>query len=276
MLLMKNDNNELLNAKMRTSKVKNIKKENYRIKTIEINAGIDAKPGQFIMVWVPGVGERPFSITSNQPLTLVIADVGPVSNALCSMKPGDLFTFRGPLGNAFQINKKNKKVLLVGGGYGVAPVYFLASKIRKQMKKKKSDITVILAVRNEKDIIYWQKFKRIGCKTVVSTDDGTKGFKGNAVECVKEQFKKKNFDCIYACGPEKMMYPLALFCKENKIPCQLSLERYMKCGLGICGSCALDGVFVCRDGPVFSSNDALAFKEFGYLIRDGSGRAKEI
>ena len=260
------------NKLMETTKVANITQENYRIKTIELEAELEAEPGQFLMVWVPGVGERPFSIGLAKPLTLTIANVGPVSNAVCSMNAGDLLSFKGPLGNGFCLDKKSKEVLLVGGGYGVVPLYFLASEAKQVGIKT----MVVLGARNEKDIVYEEKFKKLGCSVVVATDDGSKGFRGNAIECTKDQFKKKKFGSVYSCGPEKMMYFLALYCKENSVPCQLSLERYMKCGLGICRSCALNKVFVCRDGPVFSGEMLLNLSDFGKITRDGTGKIKPL
>ncbi|MFA6531229.1 MAG: dihydroorotate dehydrogenase electron transfer subunit [Candidatus Micrarchaeia archaeon] len=255
-----------------TAKITKVSEENYRIKTFETDAKIDGKPGQFVMVWVPGVGERPFSLLNANPVSLTIANVGRVSDAIHKLKVGDKLTFRGPLGNGFELEtgKKAKKILLVGGGYGVVPLYWLAS----EAKNKKISVTMVVGARNEKDIIFTEKFKRAGANVVVATDDGTLGFKGNAVEAAKKEGMEK-FDCVCSCGPEKMMYYLALACKEAKVPCQLSLERHMKCGLGICGSCDLNGFSVCRDGPVFEGEKALSFSEFGKSKRDATGKKVE-
>lgn len=254
----------------RTVKVTSIKEDNYRIKTLECDSSIVAKPGQFVMVWVPGVGERPFSLLSANPLSLTIAKVGPVSEAIHKLNTGDLFTFRGPLGNGFDF-KKHNKILLVGGGYGVVPLYFLA----KEAVAEKKSVTVILAARNDKDIVLENLFSALGVKVITATDDGSKGFKGNAVDAAKKE-GLKDFDCVFSCGPEKMVYFLALACKESGVPSQVSLERYMKCGIGVCGSCDLGGLCVCRNGPVFEGEKMLKISEFGSKKRNSEGILQNI
>jgi len=245
---------------MQTTTIKRIIEENYRIKTFELDTSLScSKPGQFAMVWVPRVGERPMSIGSGAPLSFTVAKVGPVSEALHKLKKGDLFSFRGPFGNGFNFSSKTyKKILLVGGGYGVVPLSFLA----EEAKKKKISVTAIIAARSAEEIILEKQLKKSCSKVIIATDDGSKGFKGNAVQAAKAE-NLSSFDCVFACGPEKMMYYLALACREAEVPCQLSLERQMKCGMGICGSCAIGSKLVCKDGPIFSGEDALGMKEFG-------------
>lgn len=263
-------------AMMVTAKIKSIAQENHKTKTFELDCSLKSKPGQFCMVWVPGIGEKPFSIMQCNPLSFTVVDVGPVSNALHALKQGDLLTFRGPFGNGFSVSRHGTQdsgpILLVGGGCGTVPLYFLASEARK----KGIGVTVIIAAKSEKDLLMEPHFNQAGCHIVLATDDGSKGFKGNAVECAKTEIEKKKFDAVYSCGPEKMMYYLAQLCKEKAVSCELSLERYMKCGMGICGSCAINGMFVCRDGPVFTGEKALSFTEFGKSKRASSGCAVNL
>lgn len=258
-------NSDESSVPIQTTTIKRIIDENYRIKTFGLGVSIpEAKPGQFAMVWVPQVGERPMSIGSGAPLSFTVSKVGPVSEALHKLKKGDLFSFRGPFGNGFKFPKSAKpktqksRLLLVGGGYGVVPLSFLA----EEAKKKKISVTAIIAARNADDILFEGRFRKSCAKVIVATDDGSKGFKGNAVQAAKAE-NLSSFDCVFSCGPEKMMYYLALACKDAKVQCQLSLERQMKCGMGICGSCAIGGKLVCKDGPIFSGEDALGMKEFG-------------
>ena len=103
-----------------------------------------------------------------------------------------------------------------------------------------------------------------------------KRWKEESVNKFLELDEKKKFDCVYACGPEKMLKAVADFCKEKKLRCQVSLERYMKCGFGICGSCDINGKLVCKDGPVFEGEEVLSFGEFGKNHRDASGTLKEV
>lgn len=258
---------------MQTCKILRTTDENYRIKTFEIDARPHAKPGQYIMVWIPRVGERPMSLGGTDPILLSVANVGKFSSEIHKLKAGDIISFRGPLGNPFKLPRtqdtKHRTILLVGGGYGVVPMHFLA----KEAKETGIAPVIVIGGRKAGDIIYEKSFAELGVEILVTTDDGSKGMKGNALDGVKYLVEKgKTFSEVYSCGPEMMMYYLALYCKEMNIPCQVSVERYMKCGINICGACAIDGKLCCRDGPVFSGEQALKFKDFGKASRDASGK----
>jgi dihydroorotate dehydrogenase electron transfer subunit len=276
--------------KMSSSKVRKVSAENYRVTTIEVeHALVEAEPGQFIMVWVPGVGEKPMSIGNRQPLTISVADVGPVSNALSKLKAGELISFRGPLGKPFTLPEaKNKtrnpnpgsgkasagsrpRILVIGGGYGVVPMYFLARCAREEGV----DAMAVIGGKSARDIIYEKQLFAVCSEVFITTDDGSKGRKGNVMAEVAPLMEGKRFDCVYCCGPERMMQAVAKLCKENKTPCQVSVERYMKCGVGVCGSCSINGKLCCVDGPVFDGEDALRLSEFGKRSREASGLAKE-
>lgn len=261
-----------INNKVHTNKVKKIIDENYRVKSIEIEHNIpNALPGQFLMVWLPGIGERPMSIGNNTPLTISVANVGNVSSEICKLNVGDSISYRGPFGRPFSIPEKAKQILVVGGGYGVVPMYYLS----KVARESKIDSIAIIGSKTEKDIIY-QKHLFGVCKEVfITTDDGTRGRKGTVMIDVNEMLEKKTFDCVYACGPERMMYAVAQACRQHNVPCQVSLERYMKCGTGVCGSCAINGKFVCVDGPVFSAEEAFSLPDFGKKHRDATGQAHD-
>ncbi|MFH1393355.1 MAG: dihydroorotate dehydrogenase electron transfer subunit [Candidatus Micrarchaeota archaeon] len=263
--------NEYRKIPMQTARVVKIEDETDKVKTLELGCRlIDATPGQFLMVWVPELGERPISIANNDPLAITVANVGKVSGALHKLKKGDMVSFRGPLGSGFvepQGEEREGRILLIGGGYGVAPLYFLA----KMATKVGLAVDVVIGARNERDLLFEKKLYAVSSEVFVTTDDGSRGKKGNVMEEAGWLLKDRKFDMVYACGPERMMIAVAQHCRENEIPCQLSLERYMKCGLGVCGSCDLGGKSVCRDGPVFSGNEALNFSEFGKKKRDASG-----
>ncbi len=256
-----------------TSKVRKKIEENYRVRTIEIDHAMDkALPGQFLMVWVPGVGERPMSIGNGSPLTISVASVGKVSEEICKLKEGDNISFRGPFGNPFFIPEGAKRILCVGGGYGVVPMYFLS----RVAKESGLESLVVIGGRSDKDII-WEKPLYSVCKEVfITTDDGSRGKKGNVMVEVSWLVEGKKIDAVYACGPERMMEAVARLCREHGIPCQVSVERYMKCGVGVCGSCDVGGKFACVDGPVFSGEEALALSDFGKAHRDASGRLQRL
>ena len=141
----------------------------------------------FFMLWIPHVGERPMSIGSANPLSLTVANVGKVSSALHNSKEGDLISFRGPIGNGFSIPKNAKNILLVGGGYGVVPLAFLAKVAKEQGVKS----TAIIGARKKEDIIYAKNFENLGSEVLVTTDDGNMGLKGNALDGVKHLIEQK-------------------------------------------------------------------------------------
>jgi dihydroorotate dehydrogenase electron transfer subunit len=260
-----------------TRKILKVIEENYRVRTIEIDHGMErALPGQFLMVWVPGVGERPMSIGNGNPLTISVAGVGKVSSEICKLKEGDAISYRGPFGRPFSLpipparkpeTGNRKRILCVGGGYGVVPMYFLS----KIARENGMDSLAVIGGRSDKDII-WEKQLFAVCKEVfITTDDGSRGKRGTVMVEVRWLVESRKVDCVYACGPEKMMEAVAKLCLEHYVPCQVSVERYMKCGVGVCGSCDINGKFACIDGPVMDGEEALALSEFGKGHRDAAG-----
>ena len=141
----------------------------------------------------------------------------------------------------------------------------------QQQAKKNKDITVILGVQQKKDLFFTDQIKKHANNVFITTDDGSEGYKGYASTLAAELLQEKEYDHIYTCGPEPMMN--ALLQKRNNTPLQASLERYMKCGIGLCGQCCIDhGLRVCRDGPVFSHTILEKDKEFGRYKRDETGK----
>ncbi len=279
---------------MFTNHVVKVIEENYRVKTIEIGHNMEsALPGQFLMIWVPGVGERPMSIGNSNPLTISVADVGKVSKEICSLKVGDLISYRGPFGNPFWIPEKEnnsnenktktqknetrnskpgtQNILVIGGGYGIVPMYFLS----KIAKENKISSTAGIGGRSGKDIIYEKQLFAVCKEVFVTTDDGSRGKKGTVMAEADFLIKSKKFDCVYACGPERMMHTVAHLCKEHGVACQVSVERYMKCGFGVCGSCDCSGKTACVNGPVMSGEMALSLPEFGRAHRDAAGKLEQ-
>ncbi len=261
-----------LNNPVRTARVHKTIDENYRVRTIELDCALpEALPGQFLMVWMPGIGERPMSIGNDQPLTISVANVGKVSGAMHKLVKGDAVSFRGPLGKPFSIPEGAKTILVIGGGYGVVPMYFLA----RVARENGINALAVVGARSADDIV-WEKQLFAVCREVfITTDDGTRGKKGNVMAEAQWLVEGKKIDAVYACGPERMMEAVAKLCLQHKIPCQISLERYMKCGVGVCGSCAIDGKLCCTDGPVFDAEIALSFREFGKKQRDASGKRQD-
>ncbi len=253
-----------------TATISRIITENSKVRTFELACDISASPGQFVMVWLPQVDEKPFCVVSPSPLTISIAKVGAFTTKIWELKEGDKVAFRGPYGKGF--SPKGKEILLVGGGYGAAPLYFLAS----QAKAKGIKVNVVLGARTADELLFEEKFAKLGCNVVIATNDGSKGLQGFSTIAAFGVMDKTKIDAVYSCGPEKMMQAIAKECQKRKIPCQLSLERFCKCGFGICGSCTINGYRVCQDGPVFEGEFLLGLDEFGAVKRSAAGQAEKM
>jgi dihydroorotate dehydrogenase electron transfer subunit len=170
----------------------------------------------------------------------------------------------------FGVPPKSKHILVIGGGYGVVPLFFLA----KLAREVGIEPTAVIGGRSDKDVIYEKHFFGVCKEVFVTTDDGSRGKKGTVMAEAQWLIESKKFDCVYCCGPERMMHAVATLCQQHKIPCQLSIERYMKCGVGICGACAIGDKLTCVDGPVFGAEEALKLNDFGGKHRDATGQFK--
>ena len=243
--------------------IKSIVKENRKTTTFFFYKNIEAEPGQFVMVWIPGLDEKPFAVTFTDPLGITVTKVGPFSSKLHQMYEGQKLGIRGPYGHGFKL--KGKKICIVSGGYGIIPLSFLVEKTLT----KNYEVTVIVGAKTKDDLFFLERLKK--SKLIITTDDGSAGMKGFATDALKEELKKETYDCVYTCGPEIMMRKVFEICEDHEIECQASLERYMKCGFGVCGQCCIDDLMVCKDGPVFNSEQLRRLTEFGVFGRDESG-----
>ena len=243
-------------------RITSVRNESNDTKTFEFVWNGEAKAGQFVMVWIPGVDEIPMSLSSvGKVKSITVKAIGNATKTIHELKEGDRIGIRGPHGNGFSADKK-KNILIVGGGVGIAALMPLI---------RETGADTIIGARNAGEVIMEAESKRYSKNVWISTDDGSCGFKGNAVQLMKEKMGLKKYDIVAACGPEIMLYYLHSACIESGTECQLSLERFMKCGAGLCGSCVMDGMRVCEDGPVFNSEQVSALKEFGKIKLDPSG-----
>lgn len=218
--------------------------ETPKVRTLTLDAALSAHPGQFVMVWLPRVDEKPFSLVDDHPVTLTVARVGPFSSQLHELRVGDRLWIRGPFGRGFDI--VGDRMLLVGGGYGLAPLALLAKRAAEVSHK-----VVVVGGATKDDLFFQDRFAERGCKVMVSTEDCSAGEGGLCTDVVAALLSKAKFDMVYGCGPEGMLDKLREICRQKGIPGQVSREAYMRCGMGVCGSCQRDGLLVCRDGPVF-------------------------
>jgi dihydroorotate dehydrogenase electron transfer subunit len=224
--------------------------ENETVRTLVFDQRMEAGPGQFVMAWLPGVDEKPFSLVCADPVTLTIARVGPFTTALHALEPEDSLWLRGPLGRPFSLTPSlpahPSPILLVAGGYGAAPLYFLAQRAVAVNRA----VTVVSGAQTSRDVLFARRFAALGARVVVTTEDGSLGIQGLATDAVAGLLDDTRYQCIYACGPEPMLEAVERLACAHSLPAQLSYERYMRCGFGVCGSCARGDWLVCRDGPV--------------------------
>ncbi len=228
-------------------KITDIRQDNYRTKTFVLDAQLAAYPGQFVMAWLPRFDEKPFSLVNANPVTLMITAVGPFSRLMHEQQPGDRVWIRGPFGQGFQVPAAQQRLALVGGGYGVAPLHWLA---RTQIEQA-AQITAIIGARTADDVLYAEHFTALRqVTTCVATEDGSAGLTGRATAALTPLLDAGKVDGIYACGPHGMLAALQNLGQRYAVPCQLSWEAYMRCGIGICGACEHEGQVLCLDGPV--------------------------
>ncbi len=223
---------------------------------------MECKPGQFIMVWLPGIDEKPMAVSyySKNEFAFTSHAVGEFTNKMDAMKKGDRIGIRGPYGSNF--SPKNN-ACVVAGGVGIASLSTLVGVLKNPV--------VICGARSKELLIYLKRFKNKNI--IAATDDGSYGRKGYTTDALNEILdKNKKIKIVYTCGPEMMMKKVFEICENHKVELEASLERYMACGFGVCGKCMIDDKIVCIDGPVFNSKHLRTFTEFGNFARLKSGR----
>ncbi|MGQ9542510.1 MAG: dihydroorotate dehydrogenase electron transfer subunit [Candidatus Bathyarchaeia archaeon] len=265
-----------LNHKPRIVRVERTVRETPSIKTIHFRDDLSsmASPGQFIMVWIPGLDEVPMSVSymSNAGgAAVTVKSIGSATKALNSLVEGRMIGVRGPYGKGFKPTGSGEALLVAGGsgGAALAPLSDLLSRIGIKF-------TIIIGARTADELLFLERHRRNVAsargRVVPVTEDGSYGVRGLASEVALEELQRHRYTEIYSCGPEAMIKSILDLSMRYSIPLQASLERIMKCGIGICGSCVIDSLRVCMDGPVFDGGVLMKLKEFGVARRDHSGR----
>ena len=241
-------------------KVKSVEQIHQRYVLIKLTADQplpEMLPGQFVEIRVDGSPatflRRPISINfvdqEQNELWLLVAAVGDGTRRLAQLKAGELLNCLLPLGHGFTMPAtKDEKILLVGGGVGVAPLLYMGA----EMKRMGCEPTFLLGARTSKDLLMLDIFKRYG-RVYVTTEDGSEGEKGIVTN--HSLLQKEAFTRIATCGPTPMMKAVAAFARKADVTCEVSLENLMACGLGACLCCVektTEGnLCVCKEGPVF-------------------------
>jgi len=257
-------------------KITEIIDEGRDIKTFLFDESVEAIPGQYVMAWLPQIKvEKPLSLSCASPAGVTVKkreiSESSFTPTLFNLKEGDKVWMRGPKGNGFPIEKLNGPVYLVGGGTGIAPLSFLAERLED------SNITSFVGAKSFDQIIFEERLRKHGEVVIIATEDGSKGERGLVTDALKNYenvlgtFSKNRKAAI--CGPEKMEYFSAQILGEhlNHDDIFLSIERYMKCSIGLCGACAFGPYRVCADGPIFTYAQAENVKDFGNFRKDRAG-----
>ncbi|KUK89502.1 MAG: dihydroorotate dehydrogenase electron transfer subunit PyrK [Marinimicrobia bacterium 46_43] len=223
-----------MSDQMKTYPVLNIKSHSPVMKSFYFRQPEpDIQPGRFFNVWLPGVDEKPFSVSDvfQGIMEITVKAVGPFTRKLMDVRRGDLLGLRGPFGRGFS---HYQHALLVGGGMGIVPLRYLA----RQLRQRGFHFEVLLGGRCRQDISFQTDFSD------------------------------------YSSGPEAMLVKVMDLAAQAGLDYEISFERYMKCGIGICGQCVVDGsgIRLCKEGPVLSRQEAEKVSEWGMPHRDATGR----
>lgn len=225
---------------------------------LTFDKSVNVQAGEFIFLWIPGLGEKPFSALTDDPFSLVVINLGEFTAALMELEPGTEAYVRGPHGNAVN-PPEDAKIVTVAGGTGLAAVY--------QIARDFGNTEIFLGARSEERLYFLEECEAIG-NLHVATDDGSKGFHGVVTELLKEylrKLKQTELDKLvfYNCGPGPMVRAAEVVQREFCKPEQIfnAIDYWTKCGVGICGACdAPDGRRLCVDGPFLDAADSQLFK----------------
>ena len=229
-----------------------------------------ARPGQFVNIKVSDgldpLLRRPLSIhrVKESRIELLYEVVGKGTELLSQRKSGEDLDIIGPLGNGFSSQLSalsSQQSILVAGGMGVAPLVFLAEKLRAKSSELRA--TVLIGAKTKKRITCEKEFIKLGCNVKIATDDGSEGFKGRVTDLLKDLLQAADYrlSTIYACGPRPMLREISRISQGYKIPAQISLEEHMSCGIGACLGCVVETIDgykrVCKEGPVFGADEII-------------------
>ncbi len=218
---------------------------------LTFDRNIDILPGQFIFTWIPGIGEKPFSVLDDDPLTLSIQRRGCFTEKLCDLPAGSTVYVRGPYGAPIVL-PEHRKTALVCGGCGLAAVYHLA--------KRHGHADLFIGAKDASHLFYLEEARRVA-EVHITTEDGSvgqRGFVTDALDPFLSQFDQDNAPVFYNCGPPRMIERAtdieAAYVPRDQI--YNSIDFVTKCGVGVCGSCATpDGLRACVDGPFLTKNE---------------------
>jgi dihydroorotate dehydrogenase electron transfer subunit len=236
--------------------------------TLRFDYDRPARPGQFVMLWLPGDDELPMSLsyTEGPRKGVTVKAMGDTSRRVLGVAPGARIGVRGPYGQAFDLAPR--RILAVAGGSGAA----VLAPAAELALRGGSAVTVALGATTGTELLFGPRFRAMGAEVVEATDDGSVGTRGFVTGPTARLLAERPFDVVWTCGPEVMMAKVAEAARGHGVRTYCSVERHMKCALGMCDACALGPYHVCRDGPIFEAARLFGETEFGRFHRDPSGR----
>lgn len=200
----------------------------------------------------------------DEPFKMLVEAKGDCTKVLVGLNKGDSIGIRGPYGRGFEL--RGRRVLAVVGGTGTSPLVPFCREARDR-----AEVDVVIGGRTREFVLLRKDFEQAGSQVHVSTDDGSAGFHGRAPDLANQLLDLGRHDGIVTCGPERMMRAVIDEALRRKVSAQASLERWMKCAVGICDACLVDGIRLCREGPVLTSETLAKLDDFGRYERDPSG-----
>ncbi len=228
--------------------------------------GFIFEPGQFNMLYVRGVGEVPISISGDpdnqHTLVHTVRAVGSITNAMCELKPRDMIGVRGPYGNHWPLEEgRDHDILVVAGGIGLAPLRPVVYQLLSH-REKYGQVILLYGARNPSELLYEKELRKwrgqFDCEVEITVDSAPSDWRGN-VGVVTRLIPSVKFDPLHTvamiCGPEIMIRFTVMELQSRGVKAEnifVSMERNMKCGVGLCGHCQFGSLFICKDGPVFS------------------------
>lgn len=270
-------------SKMRTVKLLSVTAETPAVKSFAFNDELCSKgePGQFVMVWIPGVDEVPMSLSTLNPegrqAAVTVERVGEATKALHNMKTGDIIGVRGPFGNNYTVSREGK-VMIVGGGTGLASL----APLTERLTKETAEVTFLMGAKTRSDLLFQERIEsllsRAKGRLIATTEDGSFGQRGLVTTSAEKLFRQgEKFNMVYTCGPERMMQKMFFLAEKFNVPFEASLERFMRCAIGLCGTCVIGKYRVCQNGPVFSGQQLHEVRdEFGRWRRGFDGRKTRV
>jgi len=223
-------------------------------------------PGRFVMAWLPGIDEKPYTISylGGDRFGITVLKRGEFSRRLHALEVGAQVGFRGPYGRGFWDAEDSREVALIGGGCGMATLALLKESLPQSI--------LVQGAPSAEEVLYRRRFT----EQIIYTEDGSEGLRGLPTDWLRTAAENRKVRKVFTCGPEGMLKEVVAICTGAEIECQAGLERYMKCGLGLCGQCECDGRLVCLDGPVFSRQELAEMPSFGSSRRLKSGASIPI